>query len=258
MNALPSISDCWIVAHRGVSDLCPENTRAAFQLALEQQADAIECDLQMTRDGHVIVCHDEHLGRYGHHDVRVAESHWEQLQSLDVGSWFHPDFCDQRLLTLEQLLDEFGPQCRLLLEIKVACVPQDAVQEFLSRIAQAVTVRRLESRVAVLCFDMVVLRRFQQLAPWAACVLNVDRPQDVTSENLEHSGWLKAVDSNIQNLQAEHVQLFQQHQLVPMCYTCDSEAEILKAWKLEVAAIITNDPQRTRTLLAKMMQSHAT
>jgi glycerophosphoryl diester phosphodiesterase len=190
--------------------------------------------------------------------VQLAESNWQQLQSLDLGSWFHPDFRDQRLMTLEQLLDDFGTQCRLMLEIKCVPTAQDAAQKFLFRLAQAVTARSLQSRVAILCFDALVLERFQQLAPWAVCVLNVDRPQDLTADHLQRRVWLKAVDSNIRNLQAAHVELFQKHQLVPMCYTCNSEADVLKAWTLGVAAIITNDPERTRTILAKIMQSHAT
>lgn len=252
------MSDRWIVAHRGVSDRCPENTRAAFQLALDQQADAIECDLQMTRDGQVVVCHDEHLGRYGHPDVRVAETHWQQLQSLDMGSWFHSDFRDQRLLTLEQLLDEFGPQCRLLLEIKNVPAGQRDAEQFLSRVAQAVADRNLQSRVAVLCFDVQALETIRQFAPWAATVWNVHQPGSLTADDLQRRSWLRAVDSNIKHLRGEHVDLFRAHQLVPMCFTCNSEAEILKAWNLEVAAIITNDPQRTRSILAKIMQSHAT
>lgn len=257
MSALPSGSDCWIVAHRGVSDRCPENTRAAFLLALQQQADAIECDLQVTADGQIVVCHDEHLGRYGHPGVRLADATWQELQSLDVGSWYHSDFADQKLLTLDQLLDDFGSQCSLMLEIKN--VPEDPVmaQKFYVNMIHAITVRSLQCQVAILCFDIHVLEKFQQLAPWAVCVLNIDRPSDLSLDDLQRYRWLRAVDSNIKNLHSADVSLFRQHQLVPMSYTCNSESEILKAWTMGVAAIITNDPERTRNILAKIIQSHA-
>src|SRR5205085_3299316 len=78
-----------IVGHRGASADAPENTLAAFRLAWEQGADAIEMDLRLTRDGRIVVFHDEDLRRVAgtKNKVKVEDLTSEELARFDVGSW---------------------------------------------------------------------------------------------------------------------------------------------------------------------------
>lgn len=78
-----------IISHRGASAYAPENTWAAFQLALKMGVIEIELDVQLSSDGEVVICHDLSLERYGHQGYVEAMS-WPELSKLDTGSWFSP------------------------------------------------------------------------------------------------------------------------------------------------------------------------
>ncbi len=113
-----------LVAHRGASAYAPEHTMAAYQLALEQGADYLEPDLQLTRDGVLIALHDLTLNRttdvaerfpdrYREEEVNgqvvrrwyAVDFTLDEIRSLDAGSWFDPSFAGARVVTLAELLE---------------------------------------------------------------------------------------------------------------------------------------------------------
>ncbi|MBI4209234.1 MAG: glycerophosphodiester phosphodiesterase [Deltaproteobacteria bacterium] len=106
------------IAHRGASAHAPENTMAAFELAIQQGADMIEMDLHVTRDGKVVICHDSNLLRTAGKDISIESASLEDLQRFDVGSWFDPRFSQERIPTLQQVLERFGGRVALNLELK--------------------------------------------------------------------------------------------------------------------------------------------
>ncbi|HEX9332722.1 MAG TPA: glycerophosphodiester phosphodiesterase family protein, partial [Anaerolineales bacterium] len=85
---LTSLPQPVIFAHRGASTHAPENTLAAFELALAQNADAIELDVKLSADGHVVVIHDQTVDRTTGSHGRVKDLSLAQFQSLDAGSFF--------------------------------------------------------------------------------------------------------------------------------------------------------------------------
>ncbi|MHB8951571.1 MAG: glycerophosphodiester phosphodiesterase [Pirellulaceae bacterium] len=130
-----------IVAHRGASEEAPENTLAAFRLAWELGADAIEGDFYLTRDGHMVAIHDETTQRTAGVDLRVADATLAQLQALDVGTWKADRFRGERIPTLEQVLALVPLGKKIFVEIKCtaevvpklhtilreSCVPLDQI-----------------------------------------------------------------------------------------------------------------------------------
>jgi glycerophosphoryl diester phosphodiesterase len=107
-----------IIAHRGASGRYPENTRLAFTKAIEAGVDMIEIDCQLSRDGHVVVFHDEHLRRTTGARGAVHEKTLEELKKLEAGRWRKPAFQGERILTLEEALESFAGRIGLCLEIK--------------------------------------------------------------------------------------------------------------------------------------------
>jgi glycerophosphoryl diester phosphodiesterase len=104
------------IAHRGASAYAPENTIAAFDLALTLGADSLEMDVQMTRDGELVVIHDAELGRTTRGSAALApaavsQNEWPALSCLDAGSWFNdflpayarPEFNTLRVPLLEDV-----------------------------------------------------------------------------------------------------------------------------------------------------------
>lgn len=106
------------VAHRGASGSYPENTRVAFEKAIEARVDMIEADCQLTQDGHVVVFHDERLNRTAKARGTVKGKTLAQLKKLDVGSWRKKVFKGERMLTVEELLDVIDGKADLCLDIK--------------------------------------------------------------------------------------------------------------------------------------------
>ncbi|QDU73096.1 Glycerophosphoryl diester phosphodiesterase [Bremerella volcania] len=93
-----------IMAHRGASSKAPENTLASFQQAIEDGADWIELDVQETADGQVVVMHDSDFMKLSKDPLKIWDATSDKLKGIDVGSWKSPDFADQRVPTLAEVL----------------------------------------------------------------------------------------------------------------------------------------------------------
>jgi len=140
-----------IIAHRGAADDMPENTLVAFSEAWRQGADGIEADFRLTRDDHVVCIHDADTGRCGDRVVDVAESTLEELRAVDVGSWKHTRFSNQRVPTLRQVLLSVPAGKRLFIEIKGG-------PGMVGAVAKQVRDSRIgPEQVAVIAFDQEVV-----------------------------------------------------------------------------------------------------
>jgi glycerophosphoryl diester phosphodiesterase len=107
-----------IIAHRGASFDAPENTLAAFRLAFEQKADAIELDVHLSRDGRIVVIHDFTTHRIGGVDKAIREQDLGDLKLLDVGRWKDLRWVGERIPTLRESLQIVPPGKRVFIEIK--------------------------------------------------------------------------------------------------------------------------------------------
>lgn len=164
-----STSSIQRVAHRGGSALAPENTLAAFRQALTLPVDAIELDVQMSRDGHVIVFHDETVERLTDGQGNILDLDLAYLRSLNVaahfsGGWPQP----QQMPTLREVLElARGKNIQVYIEIKPS--KRDGVYGRYPGIAEAVTrdvlATRMLEQVLIMSFDWEVLPRVKMLAP---------------------------------------------------------------------------------------------
>src|SRR5579872_2157686 len=115
-----------VIAHRGASARAPENTMAAFSLALEFGAGCVEHDLHVTNDGVLVCLHDRSLERTTDAPARFpARRPWNvddftmaELRQLDAGSWFDPAFAAARIPTFDELLDWAPTRIGVLTELK--------------------------------------------------------------------------------------------------------------------------------------------
>src|SRR4029077_5147965 len=94
-----------VIAHRGASGTCPENTLAGFRRAAELGAPMVELDVQLTRDGEGVVIHDVTLDRTTDGSGPVADHPRAEIERLDAGAWFGPTFRGERVPTLARVLD---------------------------------------------------------------------------------------------------------------------------------------------------------
>jgi glycerophosphoryl diester phosphodiesterase len=94
-----------IIAHRGHKVGAPEQTMAAFRLAVELGATMLECDVRFTRDGVAVMLHDRKLDRTTSGTGLIAEADWADVKALDAGSWFDPSFAGERVPTLDEMFE---------------------------------------------------------------------------------------------------------------------------------------------------------
>lgn len=108
-----------LIAHRGASYDAPENTIAAFKLALEQGADGFEADFYLSSDGRVITLHDRDTQRTAGTKLVPHESTFEQLRALEVGSWKGEKWRGEKIPSLEEVLAIVPPGKKIVIELKI-------------------------------------------------------------------------------------------------------------------------------------------
>lgn len=119
-----------IYAHRGASAYAPENTRAAFSLAMDMQAGGIELDVHLSKDGFLVVCHDERVDRTSNGSGWIKDMTLSELKKLDFGSWFSSEFEGERIMTLEEVLELMKDwNGSLNIELKSGIVLYDGLED---------------------------------------------------------------------------------------------------------------------------------
>ena len=145
------------IAHRGFSARYPENTCLAFQKALDLGVTWIELDLQVTRDGHLVVMHDRMVDRTTDGSGAVSDLTLEQVRALDAGARFGPEFAGKRVPTFAQALDLLSGKAQVVIELKF---------EGMASIGPTVDMLRdrgLSDQVAISSFDLDKLPEVKSL-----------------------------------------------------------------------------------------------
>ena len=151
-----------IIAHRGASMFAPENTMAAFQLAAEHGADAIELDAKLTSDGYIVVHHDATLERTTSGSGPLSRHSLIELKRLDAGSHFGPTFADERIPTLREVFERFGDTLMINVEMTNYAHPFD---ELPRKVVHRVREFGLQDRILLSSFNPIALWRAYRLAP---------------------------------------------------------------------------------------------
>ena len=158
-----------VIAHRGASGTSPENTLAAFRRAEALGSDMIELDVQLSRDGAVVVIHDWTLGRTAGARGRVASRTLAELQALDAGGWFAPEFRGERIPTLQQVLEAIA----LPVNVELKARGEDGLEAHASDVVEAASA---QSRVVYSSFHPESLVRLRHRSPSASiAVLTSER-----------------------------------------------------------------------------------
>ncbi len=145
------------IAHRGASGYAPENTRAAFDLAIAMGADAIETDVRVSVDGHPVLFHDGTVDRVSDGAGPTDDFTLDELRRLDLGSWFGGDVAGQRVLTLDEALAEYAAKIPFVWEIKDPRATRPLVERLVER--------RLLDRAEVTSFWWYPLLEAKALCP---------------------------------------------------------------------------------------------
>lgn len=239
-----------IFAHRGASAYAPENTLAAFELAVQEGAQAIELDAKLSADGHVIVIHDQSVDRTTNGSGKVAEMPLSAMRELDAGSSFSEKFRGERIPALDEVFEAVGKRILINVELTNYATPFDAL---VPKVVELVRRHALEKRVLFSSFFPHNLRRARRLLPevprglltWAGWMGAWPRT----------FGWLapyQALHPYTTSVNARLVQRFHAAGRRVHVWTVNDEAEMRRLFALGVDGIFTDDPLLgLRTLNAK-------
>ena len=228
--------------------MAPEGSAAAIREAVRAGADMVELDVQMTRDGRLIIFHDDRLERITNGRGRVSGLRYADLARLDAGLWFNPRFAGQRILLVSQAIRLLPPRMRMNLELKRTSRPHGLLQRFVRLIRRA----RVERRLLVSSFDARLLRAVPAAAHMA-CALICDRHPD---RSLRRAIQLRCVAWHpLHTLLTPH-RVTQAHAagLRVHAWTVDQPGRVRQLLRWGVDGVFTNDPARLRRALRSRMR----
>ncbi|SFI69948.1 glycerophosphoryl diester phosphodiesterase [Paenibacillus sp. UNC496MF] len=175
-----------IVAHRGCSGAAPENTLAAFKLALEEPGIAIiELDVHVSKDGVPVVIHDHTLERTTNGTGRVDAHTLEELRRLDAGSAFAPEFAEERIPTLEEALELAKGRCKLHVELKMLAREYAGIEE---KVIALVRRHGMQQEVVLSSFNHDSMKLAHELDPSIETGLIFLGKPVLLAEQLRHAG----------------------------------------------------------------------
>ncbi|MFI2651057.1 glycerophosphodiester phosphodiesterase family protein [Micromonospora fulviviridis] len=246
-------------AHRGSSGMAPENTAAAFELAIAEGADYIETDVQLSADGELVIIHDVTLARTT--DARLAfadRAPWNvrdftlaELKKLDAGGWYEAEFSGQHILTFDELLDLLGGRVGLNLELKSPAVNPGLAQAVVARLRRRRDWIEPGARprpLIVGSFDEQALGDFHTRLPDVpVSLITYDVPTGGKLTDL--GGWIFSVNPDIRRLRPEDAARVIEAGMALVPWTVDSPELWRWALDLGVNGIITNYPYALTDML---------
>ncbi|PQD98196.1 glycerophosphoryl diester phosphodiesterase [Mycolicibacterium parafortuitum] len=252
----------FVVAHRGASAARPEHTRAAYQLALEEGADAVECDVRLTKDGHLVCVHDRRVDRTSNGTGLVSDMTLAQLREFDYGSW-HPSRRadggngDTGLLTLDDLVSlvmDCNRPVKMFIEtkhpVRFGALVESKVLALLHRYGIASPASADMARAVVMSFSAAAVWRIRRAAPMLPTVLLGETSRYLGGSAATTVG-ATAVGPSIATLR-EHPELVDRAAAqgrALYCWTVDHYEDVQYCRELGVGWIATNHPGRTKAWL---------
>ena len=231
-----------IIAHRGASAAAPENTLAAFQLALDVHADGIELDIHLSKDGIPVVSHDSSLQRTTGSLGKISDFTALELQQYDVGSWFDQRFSKERLPLLQEVLELCAtiPKFLLNIELKAGSKLYPGIEE---RTLEVVANSPYKGDVIYSSFDHYALSLLKQINPkartgvlYSAALYQPWRYRGILCFDALHPAW--------HTLTPEIIRRAQEEMLEVNTYTVDDLFYAQQLLNCKVDGIITNIPDQ--------------
>ncbi len=239
---LESLSQPVIFAHRGASAHAPENTIAAFELALAQQADAIELDVKLSADGQVIVIHDSTVDRTTNGHGKVQDMTLAELKALDAGSFRGSQFAGEKIPTLENVFDAMGRRTFINIELKNH---KSHGEDLVELVCMLVKKHQMQKHVMFSSFFPNALSKAHSYLPSVPRgLLALNGFLGVWARSFGFSfGKYDALHPNLQDFTQQEVTRVHRLNRRVHVYTVNKEEDMRRLFKWGVDGVFTDDPQ---------------
>jgi glycerophosphoryl diester phosphodiesterase len=234
-----------VLAHRGYSSKAPENTMAAFEMALDVNVDGLELDVHLSKDGEVVVIHDNTLDRTTNGTGVVESYTFSELQEFDAGSWFSEDFKGERIPTLRQVCELvkdkdilFNVELKAALGFEALC---DAVAVLLDEY-------ELNEKTIISSFNHYALAYYKKIRPSVRTGILYSAGLYEPWDYAKRIG-ATALHSSHKAIVPEIVAESQKNGMMVNPYTIDKPEDIERMKAAKVDSIITNVPERVQSMI---------
>jgi glycerophosphoryl diester phosphodiesterase len=246
-----------VVAHRGSSEAHPEHTLRAYLAALDEGADALECDVRLTADGHLVCVHDRRVDRTANARGVVSTMELAQLSEMDFASWKNPwaeldedapelDEEARRVLTLRRLLEavtDYDRPVDLAIETKHPTRYGGFVEQRLVEDLAELGLAGKDSPARVMSFSWAALNRVKRLAPDLEVVLLIERPYSwQVTKNLVAEGWIAGPGIALLRQNPKEARRLVRSGRRIHVWTVNTTADLDLCLELGVEAVITDKP----------------
>lgn len=230
-----------ILAHRGASAYAPENTLEAFRLAMEQGADGIELDVQMTKDGELVVIHDETIDRVSNGNGAVRDYTLEELKQFSVSNHFE-QYPDVKIPTLREVLELVKPgTMEINIELKTGIYWYPQIEQ---KVLELVKEEGMEERIIYSSFNHYSVQKIRELSPEAETAYLIGDVMLDVADYTRNTG-IKGLHPALFHVKmADFLKEYKESGIALRVWTVNDKDQI--RWLIDegVDAVITNYPDR--------------
>jgi glycerophosphoryl diester phosphodiesterase len=231
-----------VIAHRGAAAFAPENTLAAFERAIEDGADYIELDVQETADGEVIVLHDSDFMKLAGVPLKIWDANYAQLGDIDIGSWYAPEFSNERVPTLRQVLEECKGRVRVVIELKY----YGHDQRLEERVVEIIEETGMAANVILMSLDYDGVRKLKALRPdWTVGLLAAKAVGNLTNVDADFLAVNAGMGTRrfLRQARGANKPVY--------LWTVNDAAQMSRFMSMGFDGIITDDPAQARAVLER-------
>ncbi|NOX66220.1 MAG: glycerophosphodiester phosphodiesterase [Chlorobi bacterium] len=245
-----------IIAHRGGSKLAPENTLAAYKNAIKLGVDMIEIDVHLSKDGKIIVIHDEKIDRTTNGKGTVKDMTLAEIRKYDAGGWFDEKFKGEKIPTLDEVMETLNGKVKLLIEIKDGDELYPGLEK---KVVETIHKYNAVDWVIVQSFNENSVLRVRKMDPSITTFYLLGRNfgdfySNVAKEVNAGDAVIKKYDGiapHYSMLDSEKVKIFHKAGFKVFTWTVDKPEDMKKIINMNVDGIITNSPDKLKEILNK-------
>ncbi|MBD3287270.1 glycerophosphodiester phosphodiesterase [candidate division KSB1 bacterium] len=232
-----------ITGHRGSSGNAPENTLSAIKQAVDENADYIEIDIHITKDEQIILMHDDRVDRTTNGEGYVHDLTYPEILRLDAGSWFDSNFKDERVPTLEEVIDLVQGHVHLNIEIKSNVF----IPAHIEKLIQLIDERDFGEQCILTSFQRSYIEMIHHISPMlrTGLIMNyMPHPQKMLLEDA-----FDVLSCNYRLVSKDIVEALHSSNKEIHVWTVNERADLLRMRDYGVDNVITNYPGAFRKML---------
>jgi len=225
-----------IIAHRGASYMAPENTIASAKLAWKYKADAVECDIWLSKDSMIICSHDASTKRTTGQDLKISETNSDILRTLDAGSYKEEKYRGEKLPFLYEMIRTVPKGKELVIEIKCGT-------EVLPLLKNTVNKYGKGRIITFICFDLNTIKETKKIFPASSCYwLCSSAEQLKTGLSAVSDSGIEGISLHYSIINEDIIYQAKARNLEVYSWTVDDPEEARRLTALGVKGITTNRP----------------